>query len=167
MTTLSAFPVTTEIVTIGAIATLTGDVWQRVLQAVGGPPVNWGPVGRWVAGFSRGTFVHRPITASPRVPGEDVIGWGFHYAVGIAYAALYLAIMKLDFHTDPTFISALAFALALLIAPWFIMQPALGMGFMAARMPNPTAVRIVNVSVHAAFGSGLYLGIVVWSAYAG
>jgi hypothetical protein len=167
MTTRSVIPVTAEIVTIGAIATLTGDIWQRVLQALGGPPVNWGPVGRWVAGFSRGTFVHRPITASPRVPGEDAIGWGFHYAVGVAYAALYLAIMKLGLHTEPTFISALAFALALLIAPWFIMQPALGLGFMASRTPNPTTVRVGNVFAHAVFGLGLYLGTVVWSAGAG
>ena len=56
----------------------------------------------------------------------------------------------------------LIFALALLAAPWFVMQPALGQGFMASRAPNPAAVRAVNVSVHLVFGLGLYLSALVW-----
>ncbi len=54
----------------------------------------------------------------------------------------------------------LAVSLALLVAPWFVMQPALGLGFMAARTPKPGAVRAVNVSVHTVFGIGLYLGAI-------
>ncbi len=42
------------------------------------------------------------------------------------------------------------------------MQPALGLGFIAARAPNPTVVRAINVSVHVVFGLGLYLGAAVW-----
>src|SRR5215471_2580344 len=57
-----------------------------------------------------------------------------------------------------TLISALVFAIALLVAPWFVMQPALGLGFFAARTPHPSVTRIVNISGHAAFGVGLYLG---------
>ena len=33
---------------------------------------------------------------------------------------------------------------------------------MTARTPKPEAVRAVNISVHAAFGLGLYLGAVAW-----
>ncbi len=153
-----------EIVTVGIVATLTMDLWQRSLQTIGVPSANWGLVGRWVAGFSRGIFVHRAITATPEVPGEVAIGWAFHYVVGIAYAALYLAIMKLGFGSGPTLVSALVFAIALLIAPWFVMQPALGLGFMATRTPRPALVRAINVSVHAVFGLGLYLGAVLWLA---
>ena len=58
--------------------------------------------------------------------------WGFHYVVGIAYAALYLAISRLVLGSGPTLISALVFAIALLVVPWFVMQPALGLGFFAA-----------------------------------
>ena len=164
LTKLPNVPVTgTEVITIGVVATLTMDLWQRFLQAMGLPPANWGLIGRWVAGFSRGIFIHRSIAATPRVPGEVAIGWAFHYAVGVAYAALYLEIMRLGFESEPTLVSALVFAIALLIAPWFIMQPALGIGFMAARTPNPAAVRLINVSVHAVFGLGLYLGAVAAS----
>ncbi|SRR6266446_2761406 len=163
LTKLSVVAVTEEIITIGIVATLTMDLWQRFLQAMGLPPTNWGLVGRWVAGFSRGIFIHRSIAATPKVPGEVAIGWAFHYAVGAAYAALYLAIMRLGFDSEPTLVSALLFAIALLVAPWFVMQPALGIGFMAAHTPNPAAVRLINVSVHAVFGFGLYLGAIAAS----
>ena len=153
-----------EIIAVGVIATAATDVWQRLLQAIGISSANWGLVGRWVAGFPRGAFVQRPITAAPKVRGEAAIGWAFHYVVGIAYAALYLAIMRLGFGSEPTLSSALVFAIALLIAPWFVMQPALGLGVMARHAPKPGAVRAISFSVHAVFGLGLYLGAVVWLA---
>jgi len=163
LTKLSVLPITaTEIIVIGVVATLTTDLWQRFLQTIGFPPADWGLVGRWVAGFLHGSFIRRSITASHKVPGEIAIGWAFHYLVGIAYAALYLAIMTFAFDSGPTLVSALIFATALLLAPWFVMQPALGFGFMAARTPKPTLVRAYNASTHAVFGLGLYLGAVAW-----
>jgi hypothetical protein len=113
-----------EALVVGIIATFATDLWQRLLQAIAVlPPANWRLVGRWVACFPRGNFVHRPITATPSVRGKVAIGWAFHYAVGIVYAALYLAIMRLGFGSGPTLISALAFAIAMPVAPWFVMQP--------------------------------------------
>jgi len=157
-----------EAIVVGTVATLATDIWPRVLQAMTGLPLpNWGLVGRWVAWMPRGKFFHRPIAATPPVRGELALGWTFHYATGIVYAALYLAIMRLGFGTEPTFISALIFALALLVAPWFVMQPALGLGMMASRAPRPAIVRAVNVSVHAVFGVGLYVGVLAWQAIAG
>ena len=97
---------------------------------------------------------------NPQVRGETAIGWVFHYVVGIAYAALYLAIMKLGLNSEPTLFSAFAFAIVLLVAPWFVMQPALGFGFIAAHLQDRSTVRAINVSVHAIFGLGLYLGAV-------
>lgn len=153
----------TESVVIGFIATLVMDLGQRLLHAVAGlPPANWGLIGRWVAGFPRGVFVHRPITATAPVRGEVAIGWIFHYLVGIAYAAVYVVIMRLGSGSGPSLISALAVAIVLLVAPWFVMQPALGLGFMAARTPNPGTTRAINVSVHTVFGLGLYLGAIAW-----
>jgi hypothetical protein len=143
----------------GIIATLATDLWGWLLQSVAGlPTANWGLVGRWVAWMPRGVFVHRPITATPAVRGEVAIGWIFHYAVGIIYAALYLAIMRLGFGSGPTLISAVVFALILLVAPWFVMQPALGLGFIAARTPKPAVARVVSISMHTWFGVGLYIG---------
>jgi hypothetical protein len=160
---LSTAPaVAIEILMIGIIATLATDLWQRLLQAVAGlPPARWELVGRWVAWLPRGVLVHRPITATAPVRGELAIGWAFHYAVGIAYAAFYVAVMRLALGSGPTLISALVFAIALLVAPWFVLQPALGLGFMATRAPHPGVIRTINASVHAVFGIGLYLGALI------
>jgi hypothetical protein len=154
-----------EIIVMGVVATLATDLWQRFLQMVAGlPPANWGLIGRWVGWFPRGVFIHQSIAATPAVPGELVLGWAFHYLVGLAYAALYLAIMKLGFASPPTLLSAVVFALLLLVAPWFVMQPALGLGVMASRTPRPVLARAVSASTHTAFGVGLWLGAVVWAA---
>jgi len=154
-----------ESIVVGGIATLTGDLWYRLLQALAGiPRANWGLVGRWVAGFPRGVFVHHPITASPAVHRELAIGWVFHYAVGIAYAALYLVLVKIGLGSRPGPLSALVFAWILLVAPWFVMQPALGLGVMAMRTPKPASVLLLNISVHTWFGVGLYLGAIAWLA---
>jgi hypothetical protein len=149
-----------EALVVGIIATLATDLWLRLLQIVGVPPANWALVGRWVAWMPRGVFLHRPIAATPAIRGELAIGWGFHYFTGIAYAALYLAITRLALASGPTLISALVFAITLLVAPWCVMQPAFGCGFFAARTPHPSVTRIINISGHAAFGVGLYLGAI-------
>jgi hypothetical protein len=149
-----------EALVVGIIATLVTDLWLWLLRIVGVPAADWAIVGRWLAWMPRGVFVHRSIAATPSVRGELAIGWAFHYAVGVAYAALYLVITRLMLASGPTLLSALMFAIALLIVPWFVMQPALGFGFFAMRTPQPNITRIINVSGHAAFGVGLYLGAI-------
>lgn len=154
-----------EIVLIGVVATLATDIWQAVLHRVAGfPAAEWGSVGRWVGWMPRGVFRHRPITATPKLRGEAAIGWAFHYVVGIAYAALYVAILRALPASTPMLIPALVLAVALLIAPWFVMQPALGLGIMATKTPNPAAMRAMNLLGHSIFGLGLYAGALIWIA---
>jgi hypothetical protein len=166
----SSFPdtplaVAVEVLVTGIFATLVTDLWQLLLHTITGlAPLNWGPVGRWVAWMPRGVFVHRPISATTPVYGERAIGWGFHYAVGIVYAALYFAVVRLGLGSGPTLLSAVVCAAALLVVPWFIMQPALGLGIMAARAPRPGATRAISISAHVVFGIGLYLGALAASA---
>jgi hypothetical protein len=130
--------------------------------AIGRPLGSWALIGRWVAGFAPGAFVRGSIAAASSVRGELAIGWAFHDAVDFAYAAAYIALLQFGLCSTPRPLSAVIFSLALLAAPWFVMQPALGQGVMASRAPNPAAVRAVNVSVHLVFGLGLYLGDFVW-----
>ena len=100
-----------ESIVVGVIATAVADLWVRLLQSVARLPAgNWALVGRWVAGFPRGVFVHRPISAAAPIRGELAIGWTFHYVVGLVYAAIYLVIVTVGLHAKPSFISALLFA---------------------------------------------------------
>ena len=154
-----------EIVLIGVVATLATDVWQAVLHHVAGVPAsNWRLVGRWLGWMPRGVFRHHPISATRELRGEAAIGWAFHYAIGIAYAALYVALLRQLSASTPMVIPALVLALALLIAPWFVMQPALGFGIMASKTPNPAAARANSLLGHSVFGLGLYAGALVWAA---
>jgi hypothetical protein len=53
-------------------------------------------------------------------------------------------------------LSGLAFGVATVLAPWFILQPGLGLGFFASRAPNPNRTRLLNLLNHAVFGITLY-----------
>jgi hypothetical protein len=46
--------------------------------------------------------------------------------------------------------------MATIVAPWFVMQPAMGLGIAAARSTNPAATRLRNLGTHAVYGLGLF-----------
>ena len=150
-----------EIVITGTVATILADLWQQFLmKSLRYPVANWQMIGRWVAGMPGGKFIHRSIHEATPVAGETVIGWTFHYLVGIGYAALYLALMQFILLGEPGPGSALLFGAATIVAPWFVMQPALGLGIMARHQPNQFAIAFVTVTTHLVFGAGLYLGTI-------
>lgn len=154
-----------QTIIIGVLATGLIDLWQQFLtRAIGLPSANWRLIGRWVAGMSRGVLVHPSIATADGVRGEAAIGWTFHYLVGVVYAGLYLAIVGPWPEAEPNLGSALAFGAITLAAPWFVMQPALGFGVMAKRVPNRLAVSVVTVSTHLMFGCGLYAGVLLVAA---
>jgi hypothetical protein len=152
-----------EVLLIGVFATAATDVWQQALAAsVGLPATDWRKVGRWVAWLPRGVLVHRPIAATLAVRGEAAIGWTFHYAIGIAYAALFLAALRDIPFGVSSLVPALVFAAITLAAPWLVLQPGLGLGVLARRTPKPATARFTTITTHGTFGIGLALGVDVW-----
>ncbi|HEX6999913.1 MAG TPA: DUF2938 family protein [Gammaproteobacteria bacterium] len=146
-----------EALFVGVVATAVADLWQLSLAAWGGrPATDWGKVGRWVAWLPRGVIVHESIGAAPAVRGERALGWSFHYAVGIAYGAAFVLARDV-LAIEATLLPALGLAALTLAAPWFVLQPGLGLGVLARRAENPPAVRFLNVATHGAFGVGLAL----------
>ena len=143
---------------IGVGATAVLDFWSILLKRLFAVPApDWGMVGRWFGHFPQGRFVHESIGAASPVRGERLIGWTAHYAIGIAYAMLLLAIWGLDWARQPTLLPALLVALLTLVAPFFIMQPGMGAGIAASRTPNPAQARLRSLLNHSVFGVGLYL----------
>lgn len=152
----------------GIVATFALDLWQYGLWRLFGiSPTNWTLVGRWIAYIPRGALFHRGIGNAAPIRFETQIGWLTHYLVGLAYAGIYatLALFLLDGRV--TMISAMLFALVAVVAPWFFMQPAMGMGVMARNTPKPTLVRVHTFTSHLAFGVGLYIGFQAFPAVAG
>lgn len=144
---------------IGAGATAFMDLFAAAREKVfGTASPNYALVGRWLTYLPRGRFFHAPITASTAVRGEGVIGWTAHYAIGIAFAALLLAIYGQDWVRQPTIAPALMIGIGSVVAPFFLMQPGMGFGIAASRTPNPPAGRLRSLTTHAVFGLGLYAG---------
>lgn len=145
-------------VAMGIGATATMDLWALARRRLfGTPSLDWALVGRWLGHMPRGTFAHTRIAAAGPVPGERALGWIAHYAIGIAFALLLLAICGPGWAARPTLLPALVFGLVTVAIPFFVMQPAMGAGIAASKTPNPTAARINSLMTHAVFGIGLYL----------
>jgi hypothetical protein len=147
---------------IGATAVM--DAWALLLKALFGMPVSdWGMVGRWVGHFPQGRFRHDSIAKAAPVRAERAIGWTTHYVTGIAYALLALIVFGSDWTHAPTPGRAMLLGLATVVAPYFLMQPGMGLGIAASKTPKPNAVRLRSVMNHVVFGFGLYLA---WSVLA-
>jgi hypothetical protein len=104
-----------------------------------------------------GQFVHVRIADAPPIRAELALGWIFHYLTGIAYGLLLLGIWGLDWARRPTLLPALILSLLALVAPFFLLQPGMGLGVAGARTPNPSATRVRSVLNHTVFGLGLYV----------
>ena len=142
----------------GVVATVTLDLWQGVVSRVFGlPRTNWALVGRWIGHIPGGRISHEAIATTAPVRHEAIIGWVAHYLVGIAYAAIYLGFLRFVLDWEPGVATALGFGIVTVVAPWFLMQPAMGLGIMGTKTPRPGVVQAQSLSSHAAFGVGLAL----------
>lgn len=146
-----------SIVLVGIGATALMDLWLFLLARLGVPTTSFALIGRWVGHMRHGRFAHLAIAKAPPVRGERGLGWLTHYAVGIGYAALLVAVMGDTWLAQPSVLPALALGVATVAAPWFVMQPAMGSGVLASKTPSPLRHCLRNLAHHAVFGSGLYL----------
>src|SRR5690242_18584742 len=116
-----------SVVLIGAGATLVMDLWVLARRRMLGiPAMSYGLVGRWLGHMARGRFRHERIAASSPIRGELAIGWAAHYLIGIAFAAILLAIWGLDWARRPTLAPALIVGIGSVLAPFLVMQPGMG-----------------------------------------
>ncbi|HLL55681.1 MAG TPA: DUF2938 domain-containing protein [Myxococcaceae bacterium] len=151
-------------VAVGAGATAVMDVWAAVLRRFGIPSLNFALLGRWLGHLPEGHFVHESIAKAPPVKGELLLGWCAHYSIGIAFAALLLATFGLEWARSPTPGPALFIGLVTVLAPLFILQPALGAGIASMKTPTPVFNALKSVVTHAVYGLGLYGAAVITAA---
>lgn len=150
---------------VGVFATAAIDAWAIVRTRItGAAALDYALVGRWIANVARLRFAGARIAAAPAVRGERALGWIFHYATGIAFAAAMFALLGNDWARHPTLGAALGFGIATAAAPLFVMQPGMGLGIAASRTPDPRAARVRTLVTHALFGLGLYAGTALSAA---
>lgn len=150
-----------KVVLMGVGATVAMDLWLLLLQRLGVPTQNFAMIGRWAAHLLRGRWWHAPISASPRAANELALGWLVHYAVGIGFAAVLVALAGPGWLDQPSLSIALVFGLVTVLVPFLVMQPAMGQGIAASRTPMPLQNRLRSLANHTVFGLGLYLSAVL------
>lgn len=150
-----------KIILIGIGATAVMDGWLVLLKRLGVPTLNFAFIGRWAGHLVRGTFAHAAIAKSPPVRGELALGWAMHYAIGIGFAALLVAVQGMQWTKQPTLLPALAVGVATVAAPLFVMQPAMGAGIASSKTPTPLKNCLRSVANHTVFGLGLYAAAVL------
>ncbi len=158
---MTRLPEAATIIAIGIGATAFMDVWLTLLKRMGVPTLNFAFIGRWVGHLFHGRFAHASIGHAPPIPGERALGWLTHYAIGIAFAGLLIAIHGMDWARSPTVLPAVLVGMATVAAPLLIMQPAMGAGLAASRTPTPLRNCMRSFANHTVFGFGLYLAALV------
>jgi hypothetical protein len=134
----------------GLFATALTDLWTILRRRMFGTPLpNFAFVGRWIAHMARGRFRHDSIAAAAPARAERAIGWATHYLIGMAFALLLPAFWGREWMQHPTLMPALIVGVVTVAAPFFVMQPAMGL--------KPSAgARVQSLIMHAVFGVGLY-----------
>jgi len=144
-------------VLIGVGATMTIDVWAAILRRFGVPSLSFAFLGRWIGHLPRGRWIHQSIAKAEPIRGERLIGWASHYSIGVSFAALLLAVFGLQWGRSPTLGPALLIGLLTVVAPLFVLQPALGAGIASSKTPAPVFNSVKSLVTHTVFGVGLFL----------
>ena len=143
-------------IAIGIGATMVMDVWSLLLRKLGISSLNLAMLGRWLGHLPKGKWMHPNIGAAPPVPSERLLGWFAHYAIGVTFAALLLAIFGLSWARGPSLGPALTLGVITVVAPWFILQPAIGAGVASSKTSAPLMNGTKSLVTHTVFGFGLY-----------
>lgn len=153
-----------QIFLVGIVATAVMDLWLLLLKWINIPTINFALLGRWIGHLFRGRLVHAAIGKTQPIAGEELLGWGAHYAIGIGFAALLLVVCGAEWTRAPTLAPALSIGVITVMAPLFVMQPAMGSGFASSKTPTPFFNCAKSLINHTVFGAGLYVGAVVANA---
>jgi hypothetical protein len=148
-------------VIVGIGATLVIDLWALFLKRTFNiPSLSYCLVGRWLLHMPEGTFTHASIAAAQPKHSECAVGWIAHYAIGVVFALVLIAVVSGSWLARPTLVPALLFGVGTVVFPFLLMQPSLGLGVAASRTPNPTQARLKSLVTHIVFGVGLYVSAV-------
>ena len=143
---------------MGIGGTVAMDIWALVLSRVGIVPFpNWAMPGRWFAHVFKGRLFHEDIGAVAPVRGELALGWLLHYGVGILYGIAFALLAGVVWIASPDFLTVWVFSLITIAAGWFLLQPGMGLGWAASKMPNPWKVRGLGMVAHTVFAFGMWL----------
>ena len=108
----------TFVLVTGIGATAVMDFWCLVRKPLFGALLpKYSLLGRWIAYMPQGRLLHDPISTSPPVRGEQLLGWSAdYYMIGIVFAALLVGIYGETWIHNPTPGPALTIGMATIVA---------------------------------------------------
>ena len=150
---------TFHIIFVGLLSCLVMDLWQRLLKLTYGiNPSDWKIIGRWFIFLIIKQKVYNPnIENEKPFKNELIIGWVFHYFIGIVYSLGFFVLMQFFDIFKANLIDGLIFGLVTLVIPWFFMLPVLGKGFLASKTPRPFFISSLSIWSHVAIGVAIGL----------
>lgn len=144
-------------IAVGVGATAVMDLTAEIMKRTRGTrSLDYALLGRWLGHMPAGRFRHTSIADAAPVPHERALGWAAHYAIGSSFAVA-LALIDRRWLDDPRFVPAVSMGVVTVAAPWFLMQPAFGLGVAASRTPRPSQARAGSLRAHTAYGIGLWV----------
>ena len=143
-----------SMIVVGCLSVAVLDLWQRLAHRLGGlPPTNWAVVGRWLLMLLRqGVLFNTGLAQAPQLPRERLIGWVFHYIIGVVYVWIYVTLWQPNWGLDNPLADGLLFGAVSAVVPWLFFMPATGAGLFGSRTPRPVFVSLSALVVHAIFG---------------
>ncbi len=146
---------------VGIGATFAMDIWAFILGLFNIKSLDYRLVGRWIGNIPNGKFFHKSIVNVSPIKNELILGWFSHYLIGICFAFLLLFIYGKTWFDKPTLIPALVIGIVTIVAPFFLMQPALGLGIAGSNFPEPNTLRLKSFMAHFIYGIGFYLSVLL------
>ena len=148
-----------QILIVGVGACVVFDVWQRIFHwFTSMPPSNWAIVGRWtIILLTTGQLIVRDLELQPKRRNELGVGWFVHYGIAVAYAAIFMLLMRANI-LAAEFADGLLFGVVSVVVPWLFFLPCLGKGIMGRRAPKPLVVCTIALMMHSIFGVAIGLG---------
>jgi hypothetical protein len=71
----------------------------------------------------------------------ELDGWIAHYMTGILFAVTFIALAGTSWLQHPALVPAIIFGMVTVLAPFFIMQPSLGLGIAASKTLYPPLLK--------------------------
>ncbi|MCD9148447.1 DUF2938 family protein [Pseudophaeobacter flagellatus] len=146
-----------RILLVGLIATgfmdLCNVLRSRLLHE---KSMDWALVGRWLGQVAQGHWVLKDPKTAPAQSFDRALGWLFHYVVGVGLAGAMWLLLGRAALAEPQLLACLGFGALTVVIPMTTLQPGLGLGLAARKLPNPWAARRRSLLTHVSFGLGLY-----------